>query len=161
VRVDPPARPPRGKRSDAHPGEAAGAAREGADVEGSLHLLIASAWVDSLTPADRRENPLRYVLSEEFVAMLETQREFSRGRVAWVCAMVACGYAPALSGLNPHRLLTGAAGSPQLVRGDGAKGWRCNLKRNAAAGPRVHYWTHSDGTIEFAAIGNHDNLGRR
>ena len=135
--------------------------RAGQDCEESLHGLIVGEWVGALTAGDRRKHPLGYVLSPEFIAMVEQQRDLSRTRTAWVCAMVACGYAPALTGLNPHRLLTGAPGSPQSTREDGAKGWRCNLKRNSASGPRVHYWTLEDGTVEFAAIGNHDDLGRR
>jgi hypothetical protein len=71
--------------------------------------------------------------------------------------MVACRYAPSLTGIAPHALVA-ARGGPQLEREDGAKGWRCNLKRNARGGPRLHYWIRQDATIEFVGVGNHDQL---
>ncbi len=80
-------------------------------------------------------------------------------RIAWVCAMVACRRAARLRGIDTHPLLVGNAGV-QIVRGDGGKGWRCSLKRNASGGPRLHYWVLPDGTTEFADIGNHEGLGR-
>jgi hypothetical protein len=46
---------------------------------------------------------------------------------------------------------------PQRVRSDGARAWRCNLRRSSPGGPRLHYWVLTDGTIEFASIGYHDD----
>jgi hypothetical protein len=147
-------------RADAAEMRLQGAVRElGAlGCEERLHMFIAREWVGALTVSDRREHPLgAYVLTGELVAMVERQADISHERVAWVCAMVACGYAPALAGLAVHPLLSGRAGG-QLQRADGAKGWRCSLKRNASAGPRLHYWIRPDGTIEFAEVGSHDQL---
>ena len=107
--------------------------------EEQLHTLIVREWISALTPADRRAQPLApYVLAPGFVEMIERQPEIPIERLAWVCAMVACGYAPALTGLAPHPLLA-APGGPQLERAEIGKGWRCNLKRNAPSGPRLHY----------------------
>ncbi len=92
--------------------------------------------------------------------MVERQAELPLEKLAWVCAMVACGYAPTLTGIAPHALITGRGG-PQIERADGAKGWRCNLKRNAPGGPRLHYWIRPDRTVEFAGVGNHDELGTK
>jgi hypothetical protein len=126
--------------------------------EERLHSLITREWVQALTASDRREHPLgAYVLTGELVATVEHQASLPQERLAWVCAMLACGYAPALAGLATHPLLSGRAGG-QLQRADGAKGWRCSLKRNASGGPRLHYWIRPDGTIEFAEVGSHDQL---
>jgi hypothetical protein len=128
------------------------------DCEETLHSLISREWREKLTAADRRAYPLGgYVLTPEFVAMVQRQAGLPLEKLAWVCAMVACGYAPALTGIAPHALVIGPGG-PQIERADGAKGWRCSLKRNASGGSRLHYWVCSDGIIEFAGVGNHDEL---
>jgi len=138
------------------------AAYDSWDLGGQLHMLICAAWTQALSPADRAAQPLaRYVLSEGLLASVSARRvDVPVSRIAWVCAMVACGLAPRLRGLEPHPLLTGNAGA-QLVRRDDGKGWRCNLKRNASGGPRLHYWVLPDGRIDFTAVGAHDELGRR
>ncbi len=129
--------------------------------EEALHALISREWIGALGPADRREHPLgAYVLTAQFVAMVERQADLPRERLAWVCAMLACRYAATLPGIAPHPLMT-APGGQQIERADGAKGWRCNVKRNATGGPRLHYWIRADRAIEFASVGNHDELGAK
>jgi hypothetical protein len=123
----------------------------------ALHGLIAKEW-RALTPADRRAHPLGgYVLTPQFVEMVEQQPELAVERVAWVCAMIACRYAQALGGIAPHALLDAPRGT-QIERDDGAKAWRASLKRIAPAAPRLHYWIRPDGVIEYAAVGHHDTL---
>jgi len=81
--------------------------------------------------------------------------------VAWVCAMVACGRARELGGLELHPLRTGMGGddAPRSRSSDGAVAWRCALKRGAPAAARLHFWKMDDGTIEFASVGTHDAFG--
>jgi hypothetical protein len=128
------------------------------DTEERLQALIAREWRRSLNAEDRRYHPLTgYVLTPGFIesaAKLATPR---LDRIAWVCAMVASNYAQALTGLAPHPLVHGKA-AQQMVRADGAKGWRCSLKRNIPAARRLYYWVRKDGTIEFDSVGNHDPL---
>jgi hypothetical protein len=122
--------------------------------EEALHALISREWLRAFLPADRRRYPLgAHVLAPTFVAALEDQSDVSYERVAWVCAMVACGYASSLPGTAPRPLLT-HAGS-QLRREDGARGWRCNLKGDASHAPHVHFWVRLDRAIEFAGLGLH------
>lgn len=132
------------------------------DTVKALHLLVVKSWTDTLTGEfDWSHYPLATVtFSEGFVRDLERRRA-PLERVAWVCAMVACGKATTLSGIAPRPLLAGSSskpGSSQQVREDDAKGWRCNLKRNAAGGARIHYWVHPTGRIEFDAFGNREQL---
>ena len=147
----------------AQPEPAARVARaEPQNIEERLHTLISLQWAQALQRADHDAHPLgRYLLGEEFLKGIVARNvDAPLERIAWVCAMVACGLAPAHNSLKPHPLLTGNAGT-QLVRAcDGAKGWRCSLKRGTYGAPRLHYWILPDGTIEFTAIGNHDTLGR-
>jgi hypothetical protein len=129
------------------------------DFEQRLHLMLAGEWVCALTAADRRECPLGpYVFGREFAQMVEGRRvEVAVKRIAWVCAMVACGRA-ARAGCEVHRLRTGGGGNAaQLERSDGARAWRCNLK-SSAGGPRLHYWALPEGTIEFASVAGHDDF---
>jgi hypothetical protein len=46
-------------------------------------------------------------------------------------------------------------GSEETERDDGAKAMRAALKRSAG-GPRLHYFSLPNGTIEFVQIGYHD-----
>jgi hypothetical protein len=129
------------------------------DSAQQMSMLICEQWVRHLpNPSDRAQRPLEgYTFNPGFLHTVE-QASTPTERVAWVCAMVACGLAPQLNGLNPHPLLTGSGGR-QIVRGDGARGWRCHLKY-ASGGQRLHYWTHSSGLVEFERVGNHDDIGR-
>jgi hypothetical protein len=128
--------------------------------EDRLHRLIFREWM-RLTPSDRREHQLSYSFGARFVATLEEHRDISRDRLAWVCAMIACGRKPA--GLDVHALRKGNGGNdPQVVRADGAKAWRARITTsapNAPAASRLHFWTHAGGAgVEFGSVGYHDDF---
>jgi hypothetical protein len=128
------------------------------DTEERLQALIAREWRKSLNAEDRRYHPLTgYVLTPGFIESAEKLATPPLDRIAWVCAMIASNYAQALTGLALRPLVQGKA-TQQMVRADGAKGWRCALKRNTPAAPRLHYWVRKDGAIEFDSVGNHDPL---
>jgi hypothetical protein len=128
------------------------------DTEERLQTLIAREWRAALNSEDRRYHPLTgYVLTPGFIESAEKLANPPLDRIAWVCAMIASNHAQALTGLALHPLGKGKA-TQQMLRADGAKGWRCALKRNTPAAPRLHYWVRKDGTIEFDSVGNHDPL---
>jgi hypothetical protein len=128
--------------------------------EDRLHRLIFREWM-RLTSSDRRELQLSYSFGVRFVATAEEHRDIPRDRLAWVCAMIACGRKPA--GLDVHALRKGNGGNdPQIVRADGAKAWRARITTSAPNAPvasRLHFWTHSDGGagVEFGSVGSHDS----
>lgn len=123
------------------------------DTEERLQALIARQWRSSLNTEDRRYHPLTgYVPTPGFIESAEKLANPPLDRIARVCAMIASNYAQALTGLALHPLVQGKA-TQQMVRADGAKGWRCALKRNTPAAPRLHYWVRKDGTIEFDSVG--------
>jgi hypothetical protein len=131
------------------------------DTEERLQALIAREWRRRLNAEDRRYHPLTgYVLTPGFVESAEKLATPPLDRIAWVCAMIASNYAQALTGLALRPLVRGKA-TQQVVRADGAKGWRCTLKRNTPAARRFYYWVRKDGTIEFDSVGNHDPLTAR
>jgi hypothetical protein len=117
-----------------------------------LDVMIVQQWVRGLEgPYDWAQWPLgRYVFGTEFVRTVEAHRTVALERVAWVCAMVACELAPRLESLEPGTLM-GEDGAP-AVREDGAHGWRCTLA-DAGGGPRLHYWVHPNGLVEFESVG--------
>jgi hypothetical protein len=131
------------------------------DLGERLHVLIVQQWTQTLrSPCDWAEWPLvSYSFSDGFMTSLRRQTNPPLGRIAWVCAMVACGLAPKLEGIAPRPLLAGRGGK-QVVREDGAKGWRCNLRRNSHGGLRLHYWAYSSGRIEFDVFGRLDKVGQ-
>jgi hypothetical protein len=123
------------------------------DVEGTLYKLIWSQWVDICPPNERAEHPpRRFVISSELVRTIVQRRvDVPIERLAWVCAMVIGDRAIGHAGIDAHLY----RGNEESERSDGAKAMRAALKRSAG-GPRLHYWSLPNGTIEFAQIGYHD-----
>jgi hypothetical protein len=123
------------------------------DVEGVLYKLIWSQWVDICPPNQRAEHPpRRFVISSELVRTIVQRRvDVPIERLAWVCAMVIGDRAIGHAGIDAHLY----RGNEESERSDGAKAMRAALKRSAG-GPRLHYWSLPNGTIEFAQIGYHD-----
>lgn len=140
------------------------AARKASELDraGELQVLITQRWAGALTEHDRFERPLRaYRFGPRFLDVVGKVVGATDERVAWVCAMVACGRAPEIDGLDLHQLRTGVGGSdPQRRReSDGALAWRCAVKVRQPSAPRLHYWVLPDGTIEFADVVKHDDTG--
>jgi hypothetical protein len=71
----------------------------------------------------------------------------SPGSARWVIGDRATGHAS----IDAHIY----RGSEETERDDGAKAMRAALKRSAG-GPRLHYFSLPNGTIEFVQIGYHD-----
>ena len=130
------------------------------DLDGQLHRLISREWLKALANAGERSGyPLLYVFGEGFIETVGDLTGTSMQRIAWVAAMVACGRASSIAGIDPHQLRQNSAGSSgQVVRADGAKAWRCKLNGEGAS--RLHYWLRPDGIAEFASVGVHDAIGQ-
>jgi hypothetical protein len=129
----------------------------------SFDMLIVRQWTKTLQgPFDWGEWPLApYLLGVGVVRAAADRGAFARcasssraERLAWVCAMVACGRAARICGIDPSPMCEQSDGA-QVVRADGALGWCCNVERNSPGGPKLHYWTHTSGLIEFEAVAAH------
>ena len=129
------------------------------DLQG-LDVLIVQQWTKTLRgPYDWGDWPLaRYTLGADVLSAAEGRAGASvrcgttpAEQLAWACAMVACGRAPRLRSLDPRPLTADSEGQ-QLVRADGARGWRCNVLRDASEGPQLQYWIHPSGLVEFETI---------
>jgi hypothetical protein len=99
------------------------------------------------------------VVTPEFVAVVEPEAELPLGKLAWVCAMIACGYAPTLTGIAPHPLVIWRDG-PQIERADGTEGWAATSSATPRR-PSTALLDTRGPTVEFAGVGNHDELGKR
>jgi hypothetical protein len=155
VSTDPAGIPQPGDREAEDPEERENErpARGGSDVEGDLYKLIWSSWVD-ICPRDERAErpPRRFTLSRELVRTIVQRRvDVPIERLAWVCAMVIGDRAIGHASIDAHIY----RGNEESVRSDGAKAMRAALKRSPG-GPRLHYWSLPNGTIEFMQIGYHD-----
>ncbi len=128
-------------------------ARAESDVEGALYKLIFSEWVDICPPDERSERPpRRFLLHRDLVRTIAQRRvDVPIERIAWVCAMVIGDRATGHASIDAHIY----RGSEETERDDGAKAMRAALKRSAG-GPRLHYFSLPNGTIEFVQIGYHD-----
>jgi hypothetical protein len=113
----------------------------------TLYARIVQEWVQTLTgPFDWGGWPLdRYVFSGTFHRPLDRRENFDNA--AWVCAMVACGLAHEFVELEDQP--RPGPGGGQLVREDGAKGYRCTIVSGRGTGSRLDYWRLPPGVIAF------------
>jgi len=121
---------------------------------------IRASWVRTTTPADRERYGWRDpVIGSAFLESLHSVEGVSMERVYDVCAEVVCGRAQQRHGLAVHPLrATDASGSPQKIRDDGALAFRASLQSRTSAARRLHYWVLTDGRVELAKIGYHDDF---
>ena len=136
------------------------------DGEAIMQRLICREWLRSLQAADRRVHLLGgYRFGSQFLASVEDRRiAVPPARVAFACAMVVCGRAAELPGLEPHPWregrMSGSGDDPQAVRADGGRGLMCNLGHGRGAA-RLFYWALADGVVEFDSVRNHKAIGQR
>jgi hypothetical protein len=117
-----------------------------------LDTMIVQQWTSKLAgPYDWGDHPLaRYTCSTKFLRALKRPTAPSLKRVARACAMVACGLAPELSGLDVRPLRVGSGGR-RIESDSGAKRWRCGVSSGDGMWS-LDYWTHPNGAIEFDDI---------
>jgi hypothetical protein len=129
--------------------------------DNAFRRAVRDAWTDALPPDERETYPLRgYRLGPQFLRSLAALPLRDQGRVPWVCAMVVCGRAHEIRGLQVHQMRTTAGGSDsQRVRAsDRAGAWRASIRSNTPAAARLHWWSMSNGEIELANAVRHDEF---
>ncbi|MEU8263178.1 hypothetical protein AB0C02_21425 [Micromonospora sp. NPDC048999] len=127
------------------------------DPEEQFRYEVTCEWAQRIPAAEKDDKPLaRYVLSPDFLDSVERLEGISRAKVVAVVVEVLTGQVQHLAGRDLHPLRTGAAGSPNVRRSDGATCWRVALQREAASARRLHYWHTRDG-YEFSRVALHDD----
>jgi hypothetical protein len=107
--------------------------------------------------AERRRYPLRRVIvGERFLASLRELQGVSLHRVLDTCVHAATGRAAEIPGLELHPLRSGAGGTEQRQRADGARAWRCALQVHAPSARRLHFWRLDGDAVELDRVGTHD-----
>lgn len=120
---------------------------------------VEAAWRRRFSAADRLAHPLAPArVGWGFLDSLDDVA-VSRAKIVEVCMEIACGVAFRVRGREVHRMRVGPGPEePQRERSsDGAKAWRCALKRNSPAAPRLHWWALAGGGVEFANCVRHDD----
>jgi predicted RNA-binding protein with RPS1 domain len=140
---------------------AADASRQ--DPEERLLDEIRGAWERTTVPAERERFPWRApAIGPEFLDSLDEIQGIRREKVTEVCAHLVCGRAREMPALEVHRLRSSeGGGTPQRIRADGAKAWRCSLQSGTPAARRLHYWVQPGGRIELARVVYHDDFSIR
>ena len=156
--------------------EAQAAAAAGNDDAPDMAVDPDEAFVDEVRSAyrrkvcpsqgDRRRFPLKQVhLHPDFLQSVYALEGIGRDKILEVCAQVACGRAPEISGRKVHRMRISESGNAEYRRRgrDGAQAWRCALQISTPSARRLHWWVvpggaGRDDVIELAHVGKHDDL---
>ena len=109
-----------------------------------------------LAAGTSKENKRPYVIGERFLSSAEEWQCGREGRHNFTliesCARVVLG----IPKHDIGEFIDNRTGS-QKVRGDGAVACRTHVTKHGA-GLRLMFWEHTDGTIEFANVGDKDEL---
>jgi hypothetical protein len=155
---------PDGKdRSDITGARSTGGCRERLRPEQQFRYEIEQIWLWRYAETDRREQPLRpYRFGPDWLDSVDGSRIAQRRDVLDIVTDVLTGRAVEVAGrqVRPHKTHA-TGGAPQLVRGDGATAWRCNIKNNTPAAPRMTWWKLPDGTVELGRVSLHDDTRLR
>lgn len=118
------------------------------------------AWINRLTPEDRRQHPLpEYLTGDRFTASLDSFDDATKDKALKCVVDVLTGRARDIASRAVHPLRTGdGANAAALVRDDNARCMRAYIEQNVASARRLHYWVHGDGRIELSRIVTHDDM---
>lgn len=135
--------------------------RERFDDDGEwMRHEVCLAWIDRLTPEDRRQHPLPedYLIGESFVASFDSFDDPTKDKALKAVVDVLTGRARSVSSRAVHPLRVGdGANATDLVRADGARCMRAYIEQNVASARRLHYWVLDDNRIELSRIVTHDD----
>lgn len=124
----------------------------------SFESEVADFWVKNLKQPGR---PLMsFSLGPKFEKSVEALELAAREQIVRAVAYLVCGMGESLS---DHPLRTGSGGNdPQRVReSDGARAYRCAIKRDSPGAPRLHYWRTGEGHTELSLAVVHENYAIR
>ncbi|MFI1765299.1 hypothetical protein ACH41H_25015 [Streptomyces sp. NPDC020800] len=133
------------------------------DPEAQFRYETEQIWLWRYPEAERTTWPLRpYQLGPDWLTSLGEVTQTHRRDILDVVTDVLTGRAVDVPGRQVRAHKTHASGgAPQLVRGDGAAAWRCNIKNNSPAAPRLTWWKLRSGTLELGRLSLHDDTKLR
>jgi hypothetical protein len=127
------------------------------DPVAQFRYEIEQRWLHSVPEQERSEQPLAgYDLGPDFLNSVAVLQVVDRGVVLAAVVDVLTGQVSAKNGRRVHRQRTGrSGGTASLVRADGACAWRCDIRSNTPAAPRLLWWVLPDSRIELAKAAVH------
>jgi len=129
-----------------------------ADDEEQFRDEVQRSWLRQIAEPERDEWLLRqYQVGPEFLGNLDLPQA-PREKIIEVVVDVLTrrAYTMPSRSVRPHGDGGPAGTNGQIIRADGAAGYRCNIKANTPQAPRLLFWELTDGTIELALAGLHD-----
>ena len=131
-----------------------------ADPEQGFRYQVLTQWATRIPLNEQASKPLpEYVFGPQFFDSLDNLEGITMDKVADVVFEIVTGLAQKSGSRQAHKLRSGPGGDdPVRVRADGATAWRASLQVGVPSARRIHYWVLSNGPIEFAKVGLHDDF---
>jgi hypothetical protein len=128
------------------------------DPEDQFRDDVQRTWLRQVTEPERDQWPLReFRVGPEFLNHLDFPQA-PREKIIEVVVDVLTrrAYSMPSRSVRPHGDGGPAGTNGQIIRPDGAAGYRCNIRANTPQAPRLLFWELTDGTVELALAGLHD-----
>lgn len=129
------------------------------DPEAQFRDDVTRSWLRQVAEPERSRWPLReFSVCPEFLDNLDFPQA-PRRKIVEVVVDVLTRRAWEMSSrsVRAHGCGGPAGATGQVVRSDGAAGYRCNIRSNTAQAPRLVWWELTDGTVELVRASRHDD----
>lgn len=128
------------------------------DPEEQFRDDVQRSWLRQVAEHERGNWPLRdFRLGPEFLSNLDLPQAPRRKIIEVVVdVLTRRAFDMASRSVRAHGNGGSAGVTGQLVRADGAAGYRCNVRMHTPQAPRLMWWELTDGTVELALAGQHD-----
>jgi hypothetical protein len=123
---------------------------------------IRSFWIETYTPADRRQYPLdsvRWTVLPSFADTFQKLDDNGMDKAIRAATHIVTTRRAAENMFESHALREGDESSkPEVTRADGATAQRAYIESHTPQSRRLHYWKLRDGSIELSRVGLHDDF---
>jgi hypothetical protein len=123
---------------------------------------IRSFWIETYTPADRRQYPLdsvRWSVLSSFADTFQKLDDNGMDKAIRAATHIVTTRRAAENMFESHALREGDESSkPEVTRADGATAQRAYIESHTPQSRRLHYWKLRDGSIELSRVGLHDDF---
>jgi hypothetical protein len=130
------------------------------DADDAVRHAITQMWVQRVPATEKAQHQLgEYLVGPAFAESLEKLDDGQLSKAFRCVVDVITDLARNLPARRVHVLRNGIGGDDQaMTRWDGAVCFRASIEKNTASARRLHYWKHTDGTIELSRIVTHEDM---
>lgn len=131
-----------------------------ADPETQFRDDVQRSWLRQIPERDRPQCPLRaFQIGPKFLDSVDMPQAPRRKIVEVVVdVLTRRAFEMPSRSVRAHGDGGPAGVNGQVVRADGATGFRCNIRANTPQAPRLMWWELTDGSVELALAGRHDDV---